>query len=156
MCDSGWRFILRVVIWSPTVNTCRNPGFHFHVYKLAFGFFPHGKPVAAAAEATQQLLNLSMYSPLVLVHLWRKDLTLCFFYFSLFTIVFKRVFFPCFLRLECAVVGANKPTFNWLPFRVFGKTHRTHIRQQQHALNDLPETLALSMYLFSSLWLSTV
>lgn len=69
ICDSGRRFILDVVIWrvqSPTVNTCKNPGFHFHVYKLAFGFFPHGKPVAAAAEETQQLLNLSTYTSLVL------------------------------------------------------------------------------------------
>lgn len=34
------------VMWwvqSPTANTCKNLRFHFHVYKLAFGFSPHGK-----------------------------------------------------------------------------------------------------------------
>lgn len=68
ICDSGRMLIQDIVIWcvqSPTVNTCKNLRFHFHVYKLAFGFSPHGKPVAAAAEATQQLLNLSTYSSLV-------------------------------------------------------------------------------------------
>lgn len=35
-----------------------------HVDKLAFGLSPHGKPSEAPAEATRQLSNMSMYSPL--------------------------------------------------------------------------------------------
>lgn len=66
VCGSGW--MLSYGVFSRLLQTHakkKNLRFHFHVYKLAFGFSPHGKPVAAAAEATQQLQNLSTYSSLV-------------------------------------------------------------------------------------------
>lgn len=42
-------------VCSSTANKYKNLRFHFHVYKLAFGFSPHRKPVVATVEVTQLL-----------------------------------------------------------------------------------------------------
>ena len=61
------RMWIQDVIWRvcnrPLQTHAENLRFHFHVYKLAFGFFPHGEPVAAAAEAAQPIPNLSPQRP---------------------------------------------------------------------------------------------